>query len=80
MLLLRLSKKNLVSENIIKESIMPNFETYVMRHGEFGAQALVEQIERISGIRVSVETPLPLEVRWNIVMQKPLPQQQTIAA
>lgn len=59
---------------------MLNFETYVARHGEFGAQALVEQIERTAGIRINIEAPLPLEVRWNIVMQKPLPQQQRIAA
>ncbi len=59
---------------------MLNFETYVMRHGEYGAQALVEQIERISDIRLNKEAPLPLEVRWHIVMQKPLPQQQSMAA
>ncbi len=59
---------------------MLDFETYVARHGEFGVQALVEQIERTSGIHVNIEAPLPLEVRWNVVMQNPMPQQQRIAA
>jgi hypothetical protein len=68
------------SEMLIWSHIMLNFETYVMRHGEYGAQALVEQIERISDIRLNKEAPLPLEVRWHIVMQKPLPQQQSMAA
>ena len=45
---------------------MPNFETYVMRHGEYGAQALVEQIERYEGIRARIA--LPLEERWNALM------------
>ena len=51
---------------------MPNFDQYVAKHGEYGAQALVEQVERVSGIRVSVEAPLPLEVRWEIAMQQPM--------
>ena len=59
---------------------MLNFDQYVAKHGEYGAQAIIEQIERVSGIRNNIETPLPLEVRWHIVMDKPLPQQQRLAA
>ena len=59
---------------------MLNYNVSVAKYGEHGVQALVEHIERISGIRLNIEAPLPLEVRWNIVMQKPLPQQLTMAA
>jgi hypothetical protein len=45
---------------------MLNFETYISRHGEFGAQAILERWERYQGIRVSTETPL--EVRWHVFM------------
>jgi hypothetical protein len=41
---------------------MPNFETYVARHGEFGVQALIERWERYEGIRTSISTSL--EARW----------------
>jgi hypothetical protein len=53
---------------------VPTYYNYVARHGEFGAQALVEQIERIAGIRINLEAPAPLEERWNAVMARPLPQ------
>lgn len=46
---------------------MPSFYEYMMRHGEFGVQAIVELIERNEGIRRN--SPLPLEDRWNAVMQ-----------
>jgi hypothetical protein len=45
-----------------KDSFMPNFETYVTRHGEFGVQALIERWERYEGIRASIDTSL--EARW----------------
>lgn len=57
---------------------MMNFEKFILRHGEFGVQALVEQIERRDGI-YNISTELPLEDRWNAVMQ-PLPEQQRLAA
>ena len=59
---------------------MYEFEKYVARHGEHGTQAIIEQMERTAGIRNNIEAPLPLEVRWHIVMDKPLPQQQRLAA
>jgi hypothetical protein len=46
---------------------MLDFDTYVVRHGEFGVQALVETIERKEGIRH--DELLPLEARWNALMQ-----------
>jgi hypothetical protein len=46
---------------------MLDFHKYLMRYGEHGVQALVENIERVQGIRH--EKPLPLEHRWNTVMQ-----------
>lgn len=59
---------------------MPNFETCVAKYGEFGVQALIEQIERTLGIRVRSEALLPLEVRWKIIMERPLPEYQYAAA
>ena len=59
---------------------MLDFDQYVEKHGEYGAQALIEQIERTNGIRANAEAPLPLEVRWNTIMMTPLPQQQRLAA
>lgn len=50
------------------EETMLDFNTYVIRHGEFGAQSLLEMIERREGIVHGVEAPLPLEERWNAVM------------
>jgi hypothetical protein len=41
---------------------MPDFETYLKRHGEFGVQALVERWERYEGVRVSAGTAL--KARW----------------
>jgi len=45
---------------------MLDFQTYLMRYGEYGVQALLETIEQSEGIRY--ESPLPLELRWNNVM------------
>ncbi len=58
---------------------MQSFHSFVNRHGEHGVQALIEQIERTAGIRVSVEAPLPLEDRWNVAMAIPVPQNQLAA-
>jgi hypothetical protein len=46
---------------------MLDFDSYVARHGEFGVQAIVETIERKEGIRYA--EVLPLEERWNVLMQ-----------
>ena len=57
---------------------MPDFEKYVARHGEIGAQEIVECMERYEGIYVP--PVLPLEDRWNAVMQPPSSTQQYMAA
>ncbi|MDE1902044.1 MAG: hypothetical protein KGI37_10445 [Alphaproteobacteria bacterium] len=46
---------------------MLNFDQYVMRHGEFGVQAIIEQIERSEGIHPN--TCIPLEKRWESLMR-----------
>ncbi|MDE1901256.1 MAG: hypothetical protein KGI37_06415 [Alphaproteobacteria bacterium] len=45
---------------------MPNYDTYVGRHGEGWTLFIVEQIERIEGIRYRM--PVALEERWNALM------------
>jgi hypothetical protein len=45
---------------------MPNFESFVARHGEFGTQALIERIERYEGVRMAA--CISLEERWTAVM------------
>jgi hypothetical protein len=57
---------------------MPDFETYVARHGEFGVQAIIENIERKEGIRHA--DVLPLEQRWNTLMQKTTCEHSGLAA
>jgi hypothetical protein len=57
--------------------MMPSFHDFVMRHGEHGAQALVEKLERYEGIRVRMG--VTLEQRWNEVMQ-PAGELQRMAA
>ena len=49
---------------------MPTYNTYMMRHGEHGVQALLEQIERAEGRRANMN--IPLEDRWNALMAIPL--------
>ena len=51
---------------------MPDFETFVARHGEVGAQALIENIERFSGVRIRLG--VPLERRWHDAMTGALAQ------
>ena len=41
---------------------MPDFEKFMSRHGEPAMQALIETIERHSGVRG--RDLLPLDVRW----------------
>lgn len=53
---------------------MLDFDIYVARHGECGVQRLIEMIEHLEGISINVETPLPLEERWNAVMYSPASQ------
>ena len=42
---------------------MHDFHTYVVRHGEFGVQAIVERWERYEGIHAGIDASL--EERWN---------------
>jgi hypothetical protein len=49
---------------------MPDFDKFVARHGEAGAQWLIENIERREG--VSCVEFLPLEERWRALNRKPL--------
>jgi len=46
---------------------MLDFSKYMMRYGEHGVQAIVEDIEKHQGIRYSAV--VSLEDRWNKVMQ-----------
>lgn len=57
---------------------MLDFDTYVVRHGEFGAQAIIELIERKEGIRH--DEIVPLEVRWNALMLNAVADHRQLAA
>ena len=46
---------------------MPNYIEFMMRHGEFGMQAIIERIERQEGIVINRDRPL--EERWDALMQ-----------
>jgi hypothetical protein len=59
---------------------MLDFDKYLLRHGEFWVQDIVERIERYEGVRPSVEFPLPLEDRWNALMRYSPAQPYAIAA
>ncbi|MDD4600968.1 MAG: hypothetical protein PHQ46_07915 [Negativicutes bacterium] len=58
---------------------MPDFHKYVMRHGESWAQYIIEQIERVEGIRS--DNGVSLEQRWAALrFQSILPESQRTAA
>jgi hypothetical protein len=57
---------------------MLDFDRYVARHGEFSVQAIIETIERKEGIRHA--ELLPLEQRWNALMQDSSSGQRDLAA
>jgi hypothetical protein len=57
---------------------MPNFETYVGRHGEGWTLFIVEQIERVEGIRY--RAPVCLEERWKALMDSGCAMPQRMAA
>ena len=48
---------------------MLDFQTYLMRHGEHGVQAILETIEQNEKIRHA--EILSLEIRWEKVMNAP---------
>lgn len=51
---------------------MLDFAVLVARHGEYGVQAIIEQIERGEGIANRADFPIPLEDRWNAIMRSTL--------
>ncbi len=57
------------TNDIFRSHFMPTFDDYLMRHGEYGVQDLVERLERYEGIVAN--TNLPLEQRWGMVMNAP---------
>jgi hypothetical protein len=57
---------------------MLDYQKYLMRYGEHGVQAIVENIERNEGIRH--KSPLSLEIRWNKVMKDEKFEQSAMAA
>jgi len=58
---------------------MPDYYEFLMRHGEFVVQDLVESMERVAGIVAN--SNLPLEQRWEALMFQPvLPELQFTAA
>jgi len=54
-------------ESNITEKIMPDYYQFLMRHGEFVIQDIIERVERYEGIQRS--SFLTLEERWNVLMQ-----------
>lgn len=48
---------------------MFHFDTFMIRHGEVAAQALIEKLESYEGIRANIAAPLALEVRWERLMR-----------
>lgn len=58
---------------------MLDFDKYLMRHGEWWIQKLVEETERYRGICLT--EGLTLEERWDFIMNDmPLYQPQQLAA
>lgn len=51
---------------------MPDFNQYLMRHGESCVQDIVEEIERVEGSHPDAEASL--ETRWDTVMGIPMGQ------
>jgi len=57
---------------------MPDFHKYLMRHGEHGVQAIIEQIERREGIKS--REGASLEDRWQALVQSAPVQPSSLAA
>jgi hypothetical protein len=58
---------------------MHDYDYYVARHGEPWVQHLIEEIEFCEGICANIQAPLPLEDRWNAIMQVPQAAAQSSA-
>jgi len=67
----------LLRKNYCWAFLMANLESFVSRHGEFGAQALVERIERYEGIWPAIDATL--EDRWETIMEKNWPTEKRVA-
>lgn len=57
--------------------MIQEFETFIARHGEVAAQAILENLERYEGIRSNIVASL--EERWQMLMQNS-PQNNQMAA
>lgn len=57
---------------------MIEFEKLLMKHGEHGIQAILENWERFSGIRY--QEPVSLERRWEIFLRTTDPASPALAA
>ena len=57
---------------------MLDFHQYLMRYGEYGVQAIVENIERQEGI--SHNSPVSLEQRWEKIMHDYRAHEMYVAA
>jgi len=57
--------------------MLEQFELVVRKYGECGVQAVIEQIERVEGIRS--DSCVPLESRWMLLMQPRATAQQLAA-
>ena len=56
---------------------MPNYDSFVARHGELGVQALLERIERYEGVRSAADASL--EERWEALVMKSRPAETRVA-
>jgi|GEM_PF-1328632 hypothetical protein len=57
---------------------MLDYNKYLMRYGEFGVQAIIENIEHRQGIHHNIS--VTLEQRWYEVMQNNQDQDASLAA
>jgi hypothetical protein len=59
---------------------MPKFDDYVIRHGEYWVQDLIERLERYRGTMANPVVPVPLEARWIAVMNQNAGEPKFMAA
>jgi hypothetical protein len=59
------------------QRVETSFENYIVRHGEFGVQAIIEKLERYENIHS--ENYISLEERWENLMRCPLTEQPIAA-
>jgi len=56
---------------------MPDFKKFVMRHGEHSVQFIIEQIEKVEGIKYGQSALL--EDRWDAIMNAAANDKKSIA-